>query len=174
MNNNIDVSKFKYLGSGHSGSVYLMPNGRCIKICHKNKSCKNEYEIYKKVEGSCHFPKAYKVESNYLIRDYVGGTNIVEYVKKNGMPKTLALSLIDLIEDFKRLNFARLDMRLAHIFVQKDKSVMVIDPRCTFTRKVSSPYHLLKGLKKLGVLKDFLNVVKTEKPDLYRKWCKKH
>lgn len=174
MNDNINLSKFKYLGSGHSGSVYLMPNGKCIKVCHKSKSCKHEYEIYKKVEGSCHFPKAYKVTSQYLIRDYVGGRCVINYIKKNGMSKTLARNLIELINDFKSLGFTRLDMRLPHIFVQKDMSIMVIDPRCTYSRKVPYPYHMIKGLKRLGVLKSFLNVLKSEYPDLYNKWCGKH
>lgn len=169
----IDLRECRYLGEGHNGTVYLMPGGKAIKIFKEKKCCKNEYFILKSVNGSSHFPKVYSYGENYIIRDYVGGTCAKDYIKENGLTGALSKNLIELVEEFRKLRFTKLDIRCRDLYVQEDESIIVIDPKSSYTRRVDFPRHLAKGLKKLEVLDEFLDIVKKERPDLYGDWTLK-
>ena len=166
----IDLNECKYLGHGRNGRVYLMPDGRALKICRSEDSCRHEYEIYKIAERNKYFPKAFKIKGNCMIRDYVDGTNIRDYIKKNGLSEMLALNIIDLLDSFIKLKFTRIDIRLPHVFVRSDESLIIIDPRATFTKKVPYPRHLFNGLEDLRVMREFMTILRQTRPDLYRKW----
>jgi Predicted Ser/Thr protein kinase len=167
---NINLFDCKKLGSGHNGVVYMLPEGKVIKICFSEESCKKEYYILDKVNGNKYFPKVYGICGNYMIRDYVGGTILKDYIKSNGMNKDLAIKIIILLEEFNKLKFNKLDIRCKDIFVQNDGSLMVIDPKKCYSKKRRFPRHLSKGLNKLGVLDYFMGIVKEERPNLHKKW----
>lgn len=169
-NFNIDLLNCKLLGKGHNGIVYLLPDGKVMKICFEEKSCRSEYYILKKVDGSKFFPKVYGMSGNYMIRDYVGGCTLKDYIKRRGLNRKMAMRIIELLDEFKRLKFTKLDIRCKDIFVQSDGSLKVIDPKKCYAKKRDFPQHLAKGLNKLGVLEYFLEVVKEERPDLYSNW----
>lgn len=166
----VDIRDCKFLGEGHNGIVYLLPDGRVIKIFKNQKNCEKEYMILKAVDGSRHFPKAYEGVGNYIIRDYVGGECLKDYIKRKGLSRRLAINLIELIDEFKRLNFTKLDARCRDIYVQDGEFLMVIDPKYSYTREKDFPRHLAKGLNKLGVLGKFMEVLKKERPKLYKDW----
>lgn len=159
-----------YLGQGRSGVVFLMPNGRVIKVFRNQESCIHEYMILQSVRGNRHFPIVFEHSGNCMIREYVGGTCLIQYIKRYGLSRRLAVNLIKLIEDFKRLGFSRLDIRCSHIFVQQDESVMVIDPRKHYTIKLSYPRSMLRKLCKLGVASKFMRILREEHPSLYNLW----
>lgn len=161
-----------FLGEGRNGRVFLMPDGMVLKLCKKTQNCIDESNILKKVKGNKHFPVLKESGDSYMIRAYVGGKCLSEYIKENGLSQRLALNLIKLIEDFKKLNFTKLDMRCQHIFVQKDESVKVIDPRGHYRKKVDYPQQMLEGIKKLGALDKFLYVLRKKRPRLYKQWKK--
>lgn len=173
-NAGLDLNDCKFLGEGHHGKVFLRKDGKVVKICTTVKSCKKEYEILRKVHGSKYFPKAYEYSNIYMVRDYVGGQCLRDYIKVYGLSKTLTLNVIQLLEEFERLNFMKIDIRCKDIFVQKDESVMVIDPKGCYSRNMRYPRHLMKGLKKLMYLEKFLRTLKEERPDLYEKWIIKN
>lgn len=168
----VDLRDCKFLGEGNNGIVYLMPDGKVIKICKEPRKCRKEYSILKKVNGSKHFPRVYLCGGNYMVRDYVEGRELKKYIKEKGMSRELALSLAELIEEFIRLGFTKLDTRCRDIFIQDDGNLMVIDPRSSYRRVVGYPRHMMKGLRKLKVLDEFLEVVKKGKPKLYNRWEK--
>lgn len=169
----LQYDNYKYLGEGHSGKVYLMPNGKVLKIFKNPDTCKDEYNIYKRVEGCPHFPKAYECSKNHLIREYVGGTNLSDYIKTHGLDRDIAIKLINLLETFKKLGFKKCDLRFPHIFIQKNGSLMVIDPRKSFTKERSIPSCFLSNLEKSGFLPKFIKILKEERSDLYNLWIKK-
>lgn len=173
-NYDIDLKKCKLLGEGNNGWVYLMPDGKVIKICKEEDTCRKEYLILKQVEGSRHFPRAFFQCGNYMIRDYVGGESLHEYIKRKGLSKRLAVNLIELIDEFRKYGFTKLDVRCRDLYVQKKESIMVIDPRASFSRKVSFPRHLMNGLEKLGVLNIFLKVLHEKKPEQSDEWIEKY
>jgi len=171
---NIDLVTCKFLGQGQNGKVYLLPNGNVLKIFFKADNCKHEYEILKSVEGNKHFPKVYEYSSNCILREYIDGILIKNYISKHGLCVKLAKNLIELIEDFKDFGFTRLDIRCEHIFIQQDLSIKIIDPRRTYTKVISYPHSILKSLNKLGVLDIFFNTLKKTNIKLYRDWSKKY
>ncbi|MBC2579341.1 serine/threonine protein kinase [Clostridium sp. DJ247] len=166
----IDLNKCKYLGHGRCGKVYLTPDGRAMKICKTEEECNEEYKVLKLAQGSEFFPIVYEKTNNIIIRQYVEGENLKKYVKKHGLSKKLATNLINLIEEFRRLGFRRLDMRGEHILVRKDESVMVIDPSTHLKIIEKKPRRMLRDLKRCKVEKKFYHVLKNLRPDLYKRW----
>lgn len=165
-----ELNKFKYLGHGKNGKVYLMPDGKVIKVCRIETVCREEYEVLKAAEGSPYFPKVYKIIGKAMIRDYVDGEKLPFYIKKYGLSRILAVNLIKLIEEFKRLGFKRLDIRGEHIYVKEDESIMVIDPASHMTWKEKYPRLMIRELRRQKVSKQFYQILKEERPDLYKKW----
>jgi len=168
----IDLKKCKLLGEGCEGKVYLTPEGYALKIFKNKKKCKQEYYLLKKVEGSKYFPKVIEIEDNYMLREYVGGKSLEDYLKKNKLSEKLAVNLIELIEEFQRLGFKRLDMAPRHIFVQHGERIKVIDPRKCFTKRIKFPYILLKYLEKEKKLEKFITILIKERPKLAEEWIK--
>jgi predicted Ser/Thr protein kinase len=172
-NFNIDLRDCKLLGEGHNGIVYLIPGNKVIKIFKDRVICLKEYHMLMKTQGSPNFPTVYAWGDNYIIKDYVDGQSILNYIKKNGLSRRMAIKLIELLEEFIRLNFTRIDIRCRDIYIRTDGVLVVIDPKSAFSRTVTYPRHLAKGLKKLGVLNIFLETLKKEKPALYKDWAEK-
>jgi hypothetical protein len=172
---NFDVNLLdcKLLGKGHNGIVYLLPDGKLIKICFEIKSCMKEYFILNRIGNNKYFPRVYGMSGNYMIRDYVDGVILKDYIKQYGLNRDLAIKILDLLEEFKKLQFLKEDIRCKDILIQSDGSLMVIDPKKFYSKKRDFPQHLSKGLNKLGVLDYFMSVAKAERPKLYNQWHEK-
>lgn len=172
-NFDINLLDCKFLGKGHNGIVYMLPEGKVIKICFDVKSCEKEYFILNKVNNNKYFPRVYGMSGNYMIRDYVEGITLKNYIKNYGLSRELVVEIIKLFKEFKKLNFTKEDIRCKDIMVQANGSIMVIDPKKFYSKKRDFPRHLTKGLYKLGVLDFFMSIVKEESPKLYKQWHKK-
>lgn len=170
INEGPDLMFCKYIGEGHNGKIYRMTDGRIIKIYKDFKAGRKEYSILMSLNGNPHFPKVYECGFNYMIRDYVDGQCLKDYIRKNGIDKVLAMSIINLMEEFKTLNFSKVDIRCKDIFVQNNGNLMVIDPKSTYTRERHYPHKLMKGLSNVNALDTFIQVLKKERPDLYKRW----
>ncbi|MDP4144283.1 MAG: protein kinase [Bacillota bacterium] len=166
----INLLNCKVLGKGHNGIVYMLPEGKVIKICFESKSCYKEYFILNKVNNNKYFPRVYGMMGNYMIRDYVDGITFKDYVKDHGLNRELALKLICLLEEFYTLNFKKIDIRCKDIIIKPNGKLMIIDPKKFFSKERDFPRHLSKGLYNLGVLNYFMSVLKEERPNLYKKW----
>lgn len=173
-NNNygINLEGCTLLGEGNHGKVYLIAGDRVIKICKDSKSCIFESFILTRTLGSKHFPKIYDYDEHSIIRDYVGGEPLTQFIKDNGINRDIILSLIELLEEFERLGFTKLDIRCRDLMMQPGGNIVVIDPKSSYTRKMGYPRHLMKGLKKLNVLDDFIEILEQERPDLLELWKK--
>lgn len=166
----VDIKKCKFLGKGYEGKVYLTPHMEALKIFKDKRKCKDEYDLLKRVEGSKFFPKAIEINKNYMLREYIPGTPLEKHIKKSGLSRRLSLSLIELIEEFERLGFTRLDITARHIYVQTNEEVRVIDPRKCYIKQVPYPEILLSDLDRLHYLDDFLKILVEERPVLAEKW----
>jgi len=160
----------EFLGAGHNGIVYMLPNKRVIKIFKDRKICGKEYSIFIKTRRSKYFPKVYEHGDYFIVRDYASGHRLDKYIKKHGISKEISHNLIELIEEFKRLKFKRLDIRCKDLYLKEDLSITVIDPKNNYSKRVVYPRHLMKGLNNLGVLDEFLSVVNTENHEIYELW----
>lgn len=149
----------EFLGEGHNGIVFDLPGDKILKIFTEDKCCKEEAETLRKVSKSKYFPKIYACGSNYIVRKKVYGRRLDEHIRDNGLTFDMAKNIYDLLNEFKRLNFTKIDTRCRDIYVDGDK-IMIIDPKHCYRRSVKYPRHLLKGLNKVGVLKKFLYYIK--------------
>lgn len=165
--------KASFLGEGHNGIVYELPENKAVKIFQEVKVCKAEAEILNMVSKSTYFPNVYSVGELYMVREKIDGERLDHFVKKNGMNRELAKNLYKLIEEFKRLRFTKLDIRCRDIYVKENLSIRVIDPKACYKKKVSYPRHLMKGLKKIECLENFLNYVKDIDKRCGEHWEKK-
>ncbi|MEW8957167.1 protein kinase, partial [Clostridium sp.] len=168
----VNIEKYlresEVLGHGNNGIVYLLPNGRVMKVFGRKKVCDDEYFILKKAsKKSPHFPKVYERGENYIIRDYVGGKRLDKYLKKHKLDRVLCINLINLIKDFEKLEFKKLDIRCKDLYVQSDLTLKIIDPKQSYTKNVPYPRHLMKGIEKKGQLSIFLSILNDYDKELY-------
>ena len=164
------LRKGQYLGCGHNGIVYKLPDNKVIKFFNDENVCEREYDILKRASKSNHFPKVYDYGSNYIVRDFVGGERLDKYIKKNGITKEIAHNFFKLIEEFKKLKFKKLDIRCKDIYISKDNFLTVIDPKNNYTKTVLYPRHFMKGLNKYGVLEEFLEFIREKNEKAYKFW----
>jgi len=66
-NNPYDIKKCKLVGTGHNGQVYLLPNGKLIKLSSRINSFIDEYSILEKVNGNKYFPQIYEIGFGYIV-----------------------------------------------------------------------------------------------------------
>lgn len=166
----LDIKKCEFLGKGKEGAVYLTPEGYALKVFNNKKKAESEVSILEKVNGSRFFPKVLFIANNMVVRDYVEGSNLYEYINFNGLSYKLSVEIADLIEEFKVLNFKRLDIRNAHIFVNKNEKIQVIDPRKVYEKNTPYPKEIIKVLFKLNVFDVFLRYLLDYKPELISYW----
>ncbi|HCW05676.1 MAG TPA: protein kinase [Clostridium sp.] len=160
----------KFLGRGNNGIVYRLPEGKVIKVCFEEKKCRKEYYILNRIHKNKYFPRVYGMSGNYMIRDYVEGIPLNRYIRNHGLDRELAIKILKLLKEFKKLKFAKEDIRCKDIMVHPKGTLMVIDPKKCFSKERDFPRHLSKGLYRLGVLDKFMEVVKERDPKSYRRW----
>lgn len=166
----LDVKECKFLGKGKEGAVYLTPEGYALKVFYNKKKALDEANLLEQVKDSRFFPNVLFIVNNMILREYVQGDNLYDYIKSNNLSYKLSTEIIDLIEDFKRLKFTRLDIRNAHIFVNENEKIQVIDPRKVFVKNIPFPKEIIKVLVKLNVFDDFLKHLLNYKPCLLHYW----
>ncbi|AIY78817.1 serine/threonine protein kinase [Clostridium botulinum] len=166
----LNVKQCEFLGKGHEGKVYLTPEGFALKIFYNKKKAEKEVEILEKTKKSRFFPNVLFMAENMVLREFIDGDNLYEFLRKNGLTYSLSIEIIDLIEDFKILDFKRLNIRNAHIFVNKNNKIKVIDPRNPYSKFTPYPKDIIKTLVKLNLFDDFLKNLLDYKPDLLSYW----
>lgn len=166
----LELNDCKLLGSGAEGSVYLTPEGYALKQFKSQKGANKEVFILNKAKESRFFPNVLIQISNLVVREFVPGINLYEYIEKNDLSKNLSIEIIELIEDLKRLKFKRINVRNSHIFISKEEKLMVIDPRKSFTKNTPYPKEIIKILIKLNKFDSFLNHVTDYNPKLLNYW----
>ena len=163
----------KYLGQGNNGIVYELPDNKAIKIFMSKKVCSDEGSILLKTNGSKYFPKLYKKGTYYIVRDKVDGERMDKYIKNYGLSRALVEKIYRLLLEFKKLKFKKLDIRCKDIMVSENETLMIIDPKKSYERKVDYPRHLMKGLKRLDVLDEFLLEVSAINSKKAKEWERK-
>lgn len=159
-----------YLGQGNNGVVYQLPNNKAIKIFSRKKVCIDEGGILAKTNGSKYFPYMYKKGEFYIIRDLVNGKRLDKYIKQNGISQNIIANIYELLFEFKKLKFKKLDVRCRDVYVSENEKLMIIDPKKSYTRKVDHPRHLMKGLNRIGVLEEFFEGIRKIDPDKAIVW----
>lgn len=167
-----DINKLKLIGQGHEGMVYQLTNDKVLKVFHNSDSCKRQIEILIKARNSRFFPTVFYFDNYSIVMSFIHGNTLSYYLRHNDINKHQSLELVRLIDEFKKLKFTRLDMRLGHIFLQPDDTIKVIDPRGSYEEIRTYPKSMLNGLQKRYVLHDFFEYIKRDYPGYYKHWRK--
>lgn len=166
----VDIRNLKFIGQGTQGKVYFLPPDKVIKIFHSKRSCQDQFFILRYASKSKFFPKVYAKDNYSIIMDFIPGKPLKEYLKNNLLSENLAFELVELINEFERLGFTRLDIRAAHIFVQTDESIKIIDPRKSFEIVERYPSKVLDALNGRGLLDEFFRLIKNKYNIKYSEW----
>ena len=167
------IKNSEYLGKGNNGVVYRIDEHKIIKIFNDEKVCKKEYEVLVRSKKCHSFPKVYGYGRFYIIRDFVDGVRLDKYLRHNDLNFELTKSIVKLMKDFKKMHYRKIDIRCKDLYVQKDFSIKVIDPKNNFDRDVRYPRHLMKGMHKRNKLGQFLFYVNAIDTHLYEHWSEK-
>ena len=165
-----DINKLELIGEGRQGRVYKLPNSKVLKVFYNKSSYQDQLNILLKGKDSRFFPRVFKYHNHSIIMEFIEGTPLSDYLLKNTLDEQLSVELVKLIEEFNKLYFTRLDIRLCHIYVQADKTIKIIDPRKSFEIIQPFPLLMMRGLEGHGVLDTFLNYIKNPYPEHYIFW----
>jgi predicted Ser/Thr protein kinase len=158
------------VGKGSQGRVYLIDPQRCIKIYHRQEFLPLELEILLKAKDEPQFPKVYEWGDDYMIREFIPGIGLKDYLRRNSLTPDLSRQIAELFLAFERLGFRRLDTRMAHLIVTPEGRIKAIDPANAMRKQGSYPKKLLSQLNDLRCKKTFLTHLQAMYPMLYERW----
>lgn len=167
----INYKKLPLVGEGCHGKVYRLDDKRCIKVCKDKKDMQMEYDVLKHASGYHQFPEVYECKDKYMIREFIDGVNIKDYIKKHGFNNKLAEELTQLLLVFMKLNFTKIDIRLHEVFVTNHEIIRIVDTTCYMTKKASYPKKMLANLSKLGCRGKYMEYLKSNYPELHKQWA---
>jgi predicted Ser/Thr protein kinase len=160
------------IGKGKQGAVFKLSSDLCVKVYANQANVLKESEVLKIAQAGF-VPKLYEVGENYIIMEYIEGSTIKEYLETKGnLTEDFTKKILSLLQEMKRLKFTRLDVRFDHLIVTKQGELKVIDHVNSFSLEKQStrPVRLLKCMKKIGLLSEFLKQVKKFDQQSYLEW----
>lgn len=169
-------TSYKLIGQGGQGAVFQLSSKRCVKIYPDRTPAESEQAAMKAGQEKPFMPALYETGDRYTVMEYVKGEKLKKYLKKHvekkdRFPKWLANQIIQVLRDMREVGFNRVDMRIRHVFVVKDRQLKVVDHVNAYRHtEVDKPTLLLTDLKKEKWLKPFLKRVKKIDKTLYQKW----
>ena len=166
----LDVNLLALVGEGAQGRVYRLDEDRCIKVYKKSKYYHRELEVLRQSQSEPCYPKLYGWRKNQIIREYIPGIPLAEYLRNHPISDMLCEQLLELYFTFERLKFHRLDTRLEHIILTPDGVLRIIDPTNANVMKENYPRRMLLGLESLGYKDTFLEYVAKHAPHIYKQW----
>ncbi len=158
------------VGEGSQGKVYLIDPQRCIKIYKRQEFLPLELEILLKAHNEPQFPRVYEWGSDYMIREFIPGVGLKEYLRKNPLTADLSRQIADLFLAFERLGFHRLDTRMAHVIITPEGRIRAIDPANAMRKSGIYPKKFFSQLAKMKCKETFFKHVKEYNPALYDRW----
>ena len=168
-----DLKGYTLIGKGADGFVFQLTPDRCIKVFKIKQTKELELRALQVGQLSSVIPRLYEDGPNYIVMEYVKGTSLPQYLKKEKqLPKPIVEKIIFMLVELEKIGFTRRDTEVRHILFNEDMEIRVIDLKRAFGAVRSSPTKLLKGIKKKGYLEEFMQHVKNSNPTLYAEWKK--
>lgn len=166
-----DLVGYKKVGEGGDGSIFQLTPEKCIKIFKKEENCRNELFAYQTGTSSSVIPTLYEYGRNYIVIEYINGPSLKHYLQnEKELSESTAQKLIFMLDEFKRIGFTKQDTQIRHIFINELGEIKVIDLKRALGRKMDVPVRLLKDLREIGFLDEFLKYVKSVDLSLYKEW----
>jgi predicted Ser/Thr protein kinase len=168
----LDIKKLELLGSGTQGKVYKIDDERCIKVFKSKKQCREELTTLVMAHGDGHFPELYHYGENYIVREYINGTELDNYLLSNKLTQELIAKLIELYEAMVNVGYRRLDAAIFHIFITEAGQLKLIDTAKAMKKKTQIPHLLISGIERLGYREELFNFLRINRPELYTLWIR--
>ena len=168
----LDTKSLDLLGKGTQGSVYKIDTTKCIKVFKKSKSCKDELHSMLISQIDSHFPKLYSYGDLYIVREYISGISLDEYLLLNPLTEDICHKIMEIYLAMKYVGFKRLDSALFHIFLCDSDKVKIIDTAKAMKKDYFYPHIIIKSLSDLNYKDYFLSFVKDKYPHIYYIWKK--
>lgn len=166
----INLKDLKLIGKGTQGKVYLLDSQKCIKVYKSKKDCNNEIKTLLMAQGDSHFPILYNFGVDYIIREYISGIELNEYLQKESLTSKLSSKIVELYEAIVKVGYTRKDTAIFHILITPSYELKLIDTAKAMKKKSTIPNLLISGLIDIGYKEDFFNFIKINRPDLYVQW----
>lgn len=166
----LNIKELQFLGAGTQGKVYKIDSNRCIKIFKRKQICADEIETLLMAQIDSHFPRLYSFGEDYIIRECIDGIELDKYLASHPLTENISNKILEIYEAMNLVGFSRLDAALFHIFLTPSGEVKLIDTARAMKKKAVYPSLIMNDLAKLGYKKQFVNFVKSNRPDLYTKW----
>lgn len=165
------LAGYRLLGQGGDGAVYQLTDERCVKIFYKEETQQRELEALQVGQLTPIIPRLYEYGSNYIVMEYVNGTSLKGHIKKERqLSESIVRKILFMLDEMKRVGFTRHDTEVRHILFNEHGAIKVIDHKRALTSTRSIPTKLIAGLRKMGVLNEFLEHVNKLCSSLYEEW----
>jgi RIO-like serine/threonine protein kinase len=115
-------------------------------------------------------PNVYGRRGTYVIMEPIKATTLADYLEKNTITKELTQKLLQLLTNFKKIGYTRMDHKPEYIYLMSDGSLKVVNIyRHTKLPSKLLPKRIMRGMGKQITL--FLQYVKKINPSMYNKWA---
>lgn len=164
-------TELKLIGKGAHGAVFKLNKDKCVKIYADTHNAEKEAGSYKIGQGSDIVPRLYEVGENYIIMEFIEGISLWKYLSdKKEISFDISKKIVLLLKEMNRLGFTRIDSSLRHIIFTNDEKLKAIDLVYAYIRNDKNPVKIFTELKKLGLVKQFMNQIKIIDIELFNKW----
>lgn len=166
-------TNLKLIGEGSQGAVFQLSEERCVKIYVNPNAAIKEGKALEAARETNIVPKVYEVGPNYVIMEYLKGTNLKDHLKTTKeLPESFTKQIIMIRKELKRVGFIRIKTSIGHFIVTEGNVLKAIDHSDGLT--MNDPYNpkMFRDLKKLGLLNTFLEQAKQIDPESYEDWHK--
>lgn len=170
LNIDINIENLEFIGKGTQGKVYRIDSQKCIKVFKRKRECSNEIKTLLMAQEDVHFPRLYEFGVNYIIREYVNGIELNEYLLKEILTPQISNKLVELYEAIVNVGYLRKDAAIFHILIIPSGELKLIDTAKAMKKKSTIPNLLISGLEDIGCKDDFFNYLENNRPDLYTQW----
>jgi predicted Ser/Thr protein kinase len=163
----------KLIGKGSQGAVYQLSEDSCVKIYVNPNAAIKEGKALEAAKELNIVPQVFEVGSNYVIMEYLKGPTLKDYLKQTKkLPETFTKQIIMIRKELKRVGFTRIKTSIGHFIVTEGDVLKAIDHSDGLT--MNDPYNpkMFRDLKKLGLLKTFLEQAKELDPESFKDWQK--
>lgn len=165
----IKLDECKYIGGDINSSTYLMKDRKVAKIYKDPYKCKKDFDLLTSLQVVNVTPKIYNFCGHYIIREYIKGISLNNYIKKNGLNQMLSYKLIAFMDKIYNSNVKDIAINSNNIFLKSDDTLILLDAQYN-TNKTNIFYELFEDFKNLKIIGLFLENIKSYNLDLYKKW----
>lgn len=118
-------------------------------------------------------PKVYGIRGTYVVTEFLEAPTLTDHLEHHSLTRELTQKIIQLLEDFQKAGYTRIDHDPASIYVMPDGSLKVANVRSRIKLPPKNfPKKLIRGMGKQ--VTDFLNLVQELNPAMYQEWSNYH